>query len=37
MEDTNKIIEEELATQRQMDIDEELQRSAKWARVIQRS
>jgi hypothetical protein len=31
MEDTNETIEEHLATQRQMNIDEELRRSAEWA------
>jgi hypothetical protein len=37
MEDAHKKIEEAIATQKQRDIDEELQRSAEWASVIQRS
>ena len=35
MEDANKKIEEVIATENQKDIDEELQRSAEWADVIQ--
>ena len=37
MEDAHKKIEEAVATRKQRDIDEELQRSAEWASVIQRS
>ena len=37
MEDAHKKIEEEMSTQKQRDIDEDLQRSAEWESVIQRS
>jgi hypothetical protein len=37
MEDARKKIEEWIVTQRQRDINREFQRSAEWARVIQRS
>jgi hypothetical protein len=36
MEDAHKKIEEVVATQKQMDINEELRRSAEWESVIQR-
>jgi hypothetical protein len=37
MEDAHTKIEKEIATQKQRDIDEELQQSAEWASVIQMS
>jgi len=36
MEDAHKKIEEEIATQKQRDIDEDLQRSTEWASVVQK-
>jgi hypothetical protein len=36
VEDAHKKIEEAIAIRKQRDIDEELQRSAEWASVIQR-